>query len=59
MNTAVDKKTTELGVERIGTPSSSYLGVPIPVGDQIIGVLSIQSTEKESLFDQSPSNVAD
>ena len=44
--------THELGVARIGTPSASYLGVPIPVGGQIIGVLSVQSTEKENLFNE-------
>jgi GAF domain-containing protein len=52
MNKEVDEKTNELGVARIGTPSSSYLGVPIPVGDEIIGVVSVQSTEKESLFNE-------
>ncbi len=52
MNKEVDEKTIELGVERIGTPSASYLGVPIPVGQEIIGVLSVQSTEKENLFNE-------
>jgi len=52
MNTEADKKTEELGVERIGTPSASYLGVPIPVGNEIIGVLSVQSTEKENVFNE-------
>lgn len=52
MNTSVDEKTTALGVERIGTPSASYLGVPIPVGDEIIGVVSIQSTEQENIFNE-------
>jgi len=52
MNKEVDEKTHELGVERIGTPSASYLGVPIPVGGEIIGVLSVQSIEKENLFNE-------
>lgn len=52
MNADADKKTEELGVKRIGTRSASYLGVPIPVGDKIIGVLSVQSTEKENVFNQ-------
>jgi signal transduction histidine kinase len=52
INREADKKTEELGVERIGTPSASYLGVPIPVGDEIIGVLSVQSTEKENVFNE-------
>ncbi|KAF0151047.1 MAG: hypothetical protein FD143_2280 [Ignavibacteria bacterium] len=50
LNTEVEKKTEELGVKRIGVPSASYLGVPIPVGDEIIGVLSVQSTAHENVF---------
>jgi GAF domain-containing protein len=52
LNTEVDKKTEQLGVRRIGVPSASYLGVPIPVGDEIIGVLSVQSTENENVFNE-------
>ncbi len=50
INKEIDRKTEELGVKRIGTPSTSYLGVPIYVGEEIIGVLSVQSTEKENVF---------
>ncbi len=50
LNTEVDKKAEELGIKRIGIPSASYLGVPIPVGDEIIGVLSVQSTANENVF---------
>ncbi len=52
INREAKRKTEELGVERIGTPAASYLGVPIPVGDEIIGVLSVQSTEKENVFNE-------
>lgn len=52
MNKEVDEMTNELGVARIGTPSASYLGVPIPVGGEIIGVLSVQSIEKENVFNE-------
>ncbi|MBA4309432.1 MAG: hypothetical protein C0425_03765 [Chlorobiaceae bacterium] len=52
LNSELGRKTKELGVKRIGTPSSSYLGVPIPVGEEIIGVLSVQSTEKENQFNE-------
>ena len=41
-----------MGVKRVGIPASSYLGVPIPVGEEIIGVLSVQSTERENVFDE-------
>ena len=36
----------------MGIPAASYLGVPIPVGDDIIGVLSVQSTESENRFNE-------
>jgi GAF domain-containing protein len=52
LNTEVDKKAEQLGVQRIGVPSASYLGVPIPVGDEIIGVLSVQSIENENVFNE-------
>ena len=34
----------------LGTPSLSYLGVPILVGSRAIGVISVQSTEEEGRF---------
>ncbi len=52
INKEMEEKTEALGVNRIGIPSASYLGVPIPVGDEIIGVLSVQSTEKENVFNE-------
>ncbi len=36
--------------EVVGTPSKSYLGVPIRVGDRTIGVISVQSTHQEGRF---------
>ncbi len=44
--------TDKLGLQRVGIPAASYLGVPIPVGDEIIGVLSVQSTEQENRFNE-------
>ncbi|NUQ82437.1 MAG: GAF domain-containing protein [Bacteroidetes bacterium] len=52
INSELDKKTTEMGIERVGVKSASYLGVPIPVGDEIIGVLSAQSTVQENTFNE-------
>jgi PAS domain S-box-containing protein len=34
----------------VGTPSRSYLGVPIVAGEKAIGVISIQSTREEGRF---------
>ena len=39
-----------LGVRRVGSPSKSYLGVPIVVGDQAIGAISVQSMTQEGRF---------
>ena len=52
MNKDVTELTVQLGVQNIGLPSASYLGVPIPVGDKNIGVLSVQSTEHENRFNE-------
>ncbi len=52
INKDVHEKTSALGIDRIGIPSASYLGVPIPVGDEIIGVMSVQSTETENRFNE-------
>ena len=45
-------KHEEMGISQMGTPASSYLGVPIPEGDEIVGVLSVQSTEQENRFNE-------
>ena len=52
LNQSVKTRTRELGVGQIGVPAASYLGVPIPVGDEVIGVLSVQSTVEENRFDE-------
>ncbi|CAN5241164.1 hypothetical protein BH20BAC1_BH20BAC1_03370 [soil metagenome] len=52
INKDVDKLSDELGLKPVGIPAASYLGVPIPVGDEIIGVLSVQSTELNNRFNE-------
>jgi signal transduction histidine kinase/CheY-like chemotaxis protein/HPt (histidine-containing phosphotransfer) domain-containing protein len=42
----------EVGVEIVGTPARSYLGVPIVAGEDAIGVISVQSTERAGRFNQ-------
>jgi PAS domain S-box-containing protein len=44
------QRTTELGAFQQGAAAKSWLGVPIPSGDDVIGVLSVQDTEREGLF---------
>jgi signal transduction histidine kinase/CheY-like chemotaxis protein len=45
-------QTVQMGIQRMGIDAASYLGVPIPVGEEIIGVLSVQSTEYENRFNE-------
>ncbi len=52
LNKNLNEQISQLGIQRLGLPSSSYLGVPIPIDDEIIGVLSVQSTTKENYFDE-------
>jgi signal transduction histidine kinase len=53
INENVGQFHARLGVEEVGTRAKSYLGVPITVGDEVIGVISVQSTERERRFDES------
>ncbi|WP_336518588.1 GAF domain-containing protein [Pollutibacter soli] len=57
LNSEIESSTTALGFQRVGLPAASYLGVPIPDGDKIIGVLSVQSTEQENRFTENDQRV--
>jgi signal transduction histidine kinase/CheY-like chemotaxis protein len=50
INEEMDRNRIKLGIEQIGRDTASYLGVPIPSGGQIIGVISVQSTDQEGRF---------
>jgi signal transduction histidine kinase/DNA-binding response OmpR family regulator/ligand-binding sensor domain-containing protein len=52
INKDMDLRKEELGIQSVGVPAASYLGVPIPVGEEIIGVISVQSTEQENRFNE-------
>ena len=41
---------SKLGITQVGRPSASYLGVPIPSGGEVVGVISVQSTDQENRF---------
>ena len=43
----------EVGVQIVGTPARSYLGVPILVAGRAIGVISVQSTQQAGRFGES------
>lgn len=50
INEDMEGSRSRMGIEQIGRNSASYLGVPIPSGGEIVGVLSVQSTEQEGRF---------
>jgi GAF domain-containing protein/ActR/RegA family two-component response regulator len=52
INRDAEQRTRELGAVFIGQPARSFLGVPISAGDDVIGVISIQDTEREGQFDE-------
>jgi serine phosphatase RsbU (regulator of sigma subunit) len=55
VNTNVDKLAQKLGQPTIPgtTTPKSWLGVPMMVGDQVTGILSLQNIDRENAFDQS------
>ncbi len=47
------EKLKQLGVtELFGKPAKSWLGVPMIVGDRVIGVIGIQSYTEEGIYDE-------
>jgi len=46
----IDMEYSKSGIAQVGKNAASFLGVPIPVEDKIIGVISVQSTKLESRF---------
>lgn len=50
INEDMEGARSKLGVAQVGRPSASYLGVPIPSGGEVIGVVSVQSTDQEGRF---------
>ena len=46
----LNRTSDYVDLERVGTPSRSYLGVPILVGERAIGVISVQSIDEPGRF---------
>ena len=51
INKDIKERRKQLGTQLVGKESLSYLGVPIKSGKGTIGVLSVQSTTQEEIFD--------
>jgi GAF domain-containing protein/HAMP domain-containing protein len=45
------ERLREMGVEMIGRQALSWLGVPLMIGDQVLGVMAVQSYTFPSLYD--------
>lgn len=52
INQELDRQVLEIGATVVGNKSLSYLGVPIIVSGKAVGVLSVQSTRKEGMFNE-------
>ena len=50
INHEADRLGLELGAKVVGKQALSYLGVPIYVGGRSLGVISVQSTQKEGVY---------
>jgi signal transduction histidine kinase/ligand-binding sensor domain-containing protein len=52
INEDIQASHEELGIAEVGIRAASYLGVPIKSGPDVIGVMSVQSTQQEGRFDE-------
>jgi signal transduction histidine kinase/CheY-like chemotaxis protein len=50
INEDMERNRSRMGIEQVGRRSASYLGVPIPSGGEVAGVISVQSTDEEGRF---------
>ncbi len=57
LNQSVDAAAQAMGATRAGTPVASYLGVPISTRGRAVGVISVQSTQREGRFTLSDQNL--
>ncbi len=53
LNSNARERAAELGAIIVGEAPRSFLGVPILVGEEVIGVISVQSLTREGLFTDS------
>ena len=53
----VTKQLAALGIEQIGQSAKSWLGVPMLFGDEVLGVIGLQSYEREDAYSDNDSNV--
>lgn len=49
----VSDRLAELGVERIGQVAQCWLGIPIVAGDEVLGMMALQSYDEARVYDAS------
>jgi len=47
----------ELGIQAIGRPARSWMGVPLVIGDRVLGVMAVQSHTTPAAYDQQDHNL--
>jgi PAS domain S-box-containing protein len=57
INQEMERQREQLGAQQIGKRARSYLGVPIFVRGEAIGVVSVQSTVEEGIFTEDDSRL--
>jgi GAF domain-containing protein len=45
------EKVKEMGLPWLGQPAQSYLGVPMRLGEKVVGVIAVQDFERNYVFD--------
>jgi signal transduction histidine kinase/CheY-like chemotaxis protein/ligand-binding sensor domain-containing protein len=52
INAGMEEARVQLGIEKIGIDTTSFLAVPIRSGGEITGVIGVQSTNPENTFNE-------
>lgn len=48
----LEREAAELGIDVVGRPALSYLGVPMLSGDHVVGVIAVQSPNRRRAYDR-------
>jgi GAF domain-containing protein/CheY-like chemotaxis protein len=46
----MDERLADMGIELVGEPAASWLGVPLLVGDEVLGVMGVQSYDTPRVY---------
>ena len=52
-----ENRTRELGALVLGNPAKSWMGVPLLIGDEVVGAMIVQDLEVEKRFDEDDLNL--